>query len=96
MCSARAAVAAELARVRAELVSAIERARRYDDVLLPEAQRAAIAAELAYRGGEVGVMDLLDARRSLYAASVDAAVAHSEHAKARALWQETSLAYASE
>ena len=87
----RALVAAELARSRADLDSASERAKRYDEVLLREAQSAAAAAEQTYGSGKLGVMDLLDARRGLYSTRIDAAVARSDYAKALAAWQAAIL-----
>ena len=45
------------------------------------------AAEFAYAKGAMGIMDLLDARRTLRQVQVEAAVARSEHAKALAAWR---------
>ena len=61
--------------------------QRYSDSLLKEAQRAADAAEYAYKRGAVGVTDLLDARRTWYATRLDAAAAQADYAKALAAWQ---------
>src|SRR5215470_3179222 len=83
----RALARADIARARADLESAQERVQRYSDSLLKEAQRAADAAEYAYKRGAVGVTDLLDARRTWYATRLDAAAAQADYAKALAAWQ---------
>jgi outer membrane protein, heavy metal efflux system len=83
----RALARADIARSRADLESAQERVQRYTDSLLKEAQKAADAAEYAYKRGAVGVTDLLDARRTLYATRLDAAAAQADYAKALAAWQ---------
>ncbi|PWT76751.1 MAG: TolC family protein [Proteobacteria bacterium] len=88
----RAVARADLARSRSDLESAIERVRRYVDSLLKEAERAADASEYAYKRGAVGVTDLLDARRTLYATKLDAASANADYAKAMAAWQAASAA----
>ncbi len=83
----RLLAAGEIGRARAELASAIERLQRYDETLLRESQSAATAAEAAYERGGLAVMDLLDARRTLYSTRIDAAVARNEHAKSQAAWK---------
>jgi len=83
----RALARADIARSRADLESAQERVQRYTGSLLKEAQKAADAAEYAYKRGAVGVTDLLDARRTLYATRLDAAAAQADYAKALAAWQ---------
>jgi outer membrane protein, heavy metal efflux system len=83
----RALARADIARARSDLESAQERVQRYTDSLLKEAQRAADAAEYAYKRGAVGVTDLLDARRTSYATRLDAAAAQADYAKALAAWQ---------
>jgi outer membrane protein, heavy metal efflux system len=82
----RARARADLGRSRSDLESAQDRVERYNDALLKEALRAADAAEYAYKRGAVGVTDLLDARRTLYATRLDAASAEADYAKARAAW----------
>ena len=82
----RALARNDLSRSRSDLESARERVERYDQSLLKEAQRAADAAEFAYKRGAVGVTDLLDARRTLYAIRLDAISAQADYAKARAAW----------
>ena len=60
--------------------------RRNRDELLVAAEKAANAAEYAYRNGAVGVMDVLDARRTLRATRFDALAAQAECSKAYAVW----------
>jgi cobalt-zinc-cadmium efflux system outer membrane protein len=89
----RALAAAEINRAWSDLASARDRVRRYDGGLLKEAQRAADAAEFAYRNGALGVIDLLDARRILAATRNDAATARAELARALVAWQAAITAY---
>ena len=83
----RAQASTEIARAFSDLQAAAERLQRYDESLLVEAKRAADSAEFAYKNGAIGVMDLLDARRTLRATQIDAASARNDHAKALASWQ---------
>lgn len=85
---ARAAALTEIARTASDLSAARDRVRRYDAGLLRDAQRAADAAEFAYRNGALGVIDLLDARRILVATRVDAAAARAELARASVAFRE--------
>lgn len=82
----RAQAVSELAGYRSSLQSALDRVRRFREVLLASAQKAADAAEFAYTRGAIGVMDLLDARRQLYAARLEAAAVSADYAKALAAW----------
>lgn len=54
--------------------------------LLPRAQQVLAQAELAYRKGAVGLMDLIDARRGLRTAVLDALAARADHARAAGAW----------
>ena len=83
----RAQARAEIARAWSDLASARDRVDRFDAQLLAAARKAAEASEFAYKRGALGVMDLLDARRSLNATQLDAAAAHADYAKARAAWR---------
>ncbi len=74
----------EIARSRADLDAARERRNRIDTDLLPQARKSADAAEFAFRNGAIGVMDLLDARRTLRAIEIEATVARADHARALA------------
>jgi len=78
---------ADTARARSDLEAAAQRAKQYDDGLLAEAERAAKAAEFAYQHGALGLMDLLDARRTYRATQMDAATARADYAKALAAWK---------
>ncbi|HQR52664.1 MAG TPA: TolC family protein [Burkholderiales bacterium] len=82
----RALALGDIERSRADLDAAAERARRYDELLLKEAERAAKGAELAYEKGASGVLELLDARRTLYASRIEAVGARADYARALAAW----------
>lgn len=95
---ARQQAATELARTRADaltelqgawtdLRAAAERMRRYQGDLIPRARQAAQAAEFAYQHGASGLLDLLDARRTLHGLLLDAAATRADYAKAQAAWQ---------
>ncbi len=84
---ARAQARSELNRTASDLEAAAERLARYDGSLLAEARKASDSAEYAYKNGAIGVMDLLDARRTLRAIQVDAAAARNDYAKALSAWQ---------
>lgn len=83
----RAQAMTEIGRARSNLETAISQVRRYDDSLLAEAGKALGAAEFAYRHGAIGVMDMLDARRTHKATQMDAAAARADYAKALAAWR---------
>jgi len=84
---ARALARAEIARALSDVTAAAERLARFQDSMLAEAKKSADSAEFAYKNGAIGVMDLLDARRTLRAIQLDAATAQADHAKALAAWQ---------
>ena len=84
---ARAVARSEIAKALSDVTAAAERLARYRDNLLAEAAKSADSAEFAYKNGAIGVMDLLDARRTLRAIQLDAALAQSDYAKALAAWQ---------
>jgi cobalt-zinc-cadmium efflux system outer membrane protein len=83
----RAQARTELGAALSDLNAAAARMRRYDDSLLVEARKAAEYAEYAYRNGAIGLIDLLDARRTLRAVTLDAAAARADYAKALARWR---------
>jgi cobalt-zinc-cadmium efflux system outer membrane protein len=83
----RAIARNELGRALADLAAAAERLARFQDSMLAEAKKSSDSAEFAYKNGAIGVMDLLDARRTLRAIQLDAASAQADHAKALAAWQ---------
>ncbi len=77
---------AEGQRTQGDLHAASDRLRRYVQTLA-EAMRSASAAEFAYANGAMGVMDLLDARRTLRAIQIESVNARAEHARAWAAWR---------
>ena len=76
----------DVTRAAGDLASARERRIRFEGELVKEAERTAAAAEFAFKNGAIGVMDLLDARRTLKAIQIDAANARADHAKAWAAY----------
>ncbi len=89
----RAAAVTEINRAWTDLAAASDRVQRFDTALLGEATRAADAAEFAYRNGALGVIDLLDARRVLYATRTEAVAAHAELARALWAWRAATTSY---
>ena len=83
----RALAFGEIVKSRADLDSARDRVQRFRELLLAEAQKSAEGAEFAYSRGAIGVMDLLDARRQLYATRLEASGAQADYAKSLAAWQ---------
>lgn len=83
----RAIAVAEINRAMADLTAASDRTRRFREVLLPAAEKAANGAEFAYSRGAIGVMDLLDARRQLYATQLEAVATQADYARALAAWR---------
>jgi len=77
----------QVAQARNTLLSARERIRRLAGGLLADAERVARAAEFAYAKGAMGLIDLLDARRTLRQIQVEAASARADYAKALSDWQ---------
>lgn len=76
-----------VAQARNALLSARDRYQRLEGGLLADAERVAKAAEFAYGKGAMGLMDLLDARRTLRQIQIEAASARAEYAKALSDWQ---------
>jgi len=62
----------------------LDRLGRLENKQLPEAERVAAAAEFAYGKGATGLLELLDARRTLRQIQQEAAVSKSDYAKALA------------
>lgn len=83
----RALALADVQRAVSELSAASERVRRFREVLLAAAEKAASGAEFAYTHGAIGVMDLLDARRQLYATRLESVAAQADYARALAAWR---------
>ena len=83
----RDAATSEILRARSALQNAAERVRRNRNELLPSAEKAANAAEFAYQNGAAGVMDVLDARRTLRITRLDALAALVDYSKSVAQWR---------
>lgn len=77
----------QLNQARSALLAARDRQQRLERGLLADAERVAKAAEFAYTKGAMGLMDLLDARRTLRQIQLEAANAHADYAKAMSDWQ---------
>ncbi|QRM19869.1 TolC family protein [Dechloromonas sp. TW-R-39-2] len=77
----------QVAQARSTLLSAQARYKRLEGGLLADAERVAKAAEFAYSKGAMGLMDLLDARRTLRQIQMEAASARADYAKALSDWQ---------
>jgi cobalt-zinc-cadmium efflux system outer membrane protein len=83
----RALAQSEITRSRSDVEAAAERMRRSRNEVLAAAGKAADGAEFAYTRGAIGVMDLLDARRQLYAARLETAAVQADYSKALAAWR---------
>ena len=83
----RAVATGEIAQARNLLSAARDRLQRLESGMLQDAERVAQAAELAYAKGAMGLIDLLDARRTLRQLRVEAVTARADYAKAWADWQ---------
>lgn len=83
----RAAAATEIGKAASDLDSASDQLQRIRQQTIVAAEKAAEGAEFAYSSGALGVMDLLDARRQLYAARLDAISAQADYAKALTAWR---------
>lgn len=83
----KAQVTTLVAQARSALLTARDRLTRLESGLLANAERVAKAAELAYSKGAMGLMDLLDTRRTLRQVQVEAATARADYAKAWSDWQ---------
>jgi cobalt-zinc-cadmium efflux system outer membrane protein len=77
----------ELQRLQQETLNTSERLQVYANNILPQAQRVADGAELAYSKGALSLTDLLDARRTLRATLIEALSARTDFAKASGAWQ---------
>jgi cobalt-zinc-cadmium efflux system outer membrane protein len=85
----------ELQRLQHEALSTAQRARIYENNILPRARKVAEGAELAFSKGAMSLTDLLDARRTLRATLLDALAARTEYARAAGAWQLRTQADAS-
>lgn len=82
----RATAAAEFEQFTFEAERMSERARSLQDEALPAARKAHAAVVLAFNHGAASALDVIDARRSLFAIETDTTNALAEAAKARAAW----------
>lgn len=78
----RATSLSDRALQREALTAALDRLHRLEAQLLPQAREALQGAEFARQQGALSLQDVLDARRALHAAELDAATAHADAAKA--------------
>jgi outer membrane protein TolC len=84
----RALAVGEIAKSRADLGRLSRTALRFREVAAEGSpQRGPTTAEYAYSRGAMGVMDLLDARRQLFATRLEASSTEANYAKALAAWQ---------
>lgn len=83
----RRAAAAELQRLRSDMVSAAARDNSYRDGIVPRSREVLQRAETAYARGALSLTDLLDARRTLRATLLEALAVRTELAKAVGAWQ---------
>lgn len=67
--------------------SSFERVQRYDEDLLGAAKKSSDSAEFAFKHGALGVMDVLDARRTYRGIQLDALAARADYAKSLAAWK---------
>lgn len=82
----RATAAAEFEQFTFEAERMSERARSLQDEALPAARKAHAAVVLAFNHGAASALDVIDARRSLFAIETDTTNALADAAKARAAW----------
>ncbi len=88
----RAAAHSDILRAGADLNAALAKWDRYEGGLVQSAQRTAEAAEYAYSRGAMGLMDVLDARRTLHAVQVEALEARAAVVRAWAASEAAAAA----
>ena len=76
------AARSDVLRILEEWQTAAERLTRYQEELLPAATKSAGAAEFAFAHGAIGIMDVLDVRRTLRQTQLETLVARADFAKA--------------
>lgn len=79
---ARAVALAEIVIARRTVETASSRRAEFDTQQLPAARKAAQTAEFSYAQGALGLLDLLDARRTLQSVELAAIDAHNDEALA--------------
>ena len=88
---ARFQAGADLQRAWTDMQSAGDRLLRLREELGVAARRAVDAAEFAFRNGAISVTDVLDARRTFRAITLDELSARADYAKALAAWRAATL-----
>jgi cobalt-zinc-cadmium efflux system outer membrane protein len=78
----RAAAIADIAGARSDLAIAARKIETYRGGLLEAAQSAASSADFAFSRGALGIMELMDSRRTLLATRLDALAAQADYARA--------------
>jgi cobalt-zinc-cadmium efflux system outer membrane protein len=76
----------EIIQAKSNLKASMDKLSRFDSDILREAKTAANSAEFAYSHGAMGVLDLLDSRRTLKMLEIDAATVRADYAKSLAAW----------
>jgi cobalt-zinc-cadmium efflux system outer membrane protein len=84
---ARLAAEADLNQAWLELQASAHTLDVHLHELLPKAHQVLAQAELAYQKGAMPLTDLIDARRGLRAAVLDALAARADHARAAGHWR---------
>ena len=84
---ARLTAEADLNQAWLELQASARTLDVHANELLPKARQVLAQAELAYQKGAMPLTDLIDARRSLRAAVLDALAARADHARADGNWR---------
>lgn len=87
----RSAARTDLRRSLHDVQTAADRVLRFQQELLPAAKKSADAAEYAFKNGAIGVMDVLDARRTYRMAQTEAVSAQADYAKSLAAWRATVM-----
>jgi cobalt-zinc-cadmium efflux system outer membrane protein len=82
----RHAASNDVLRLNQELASSQQRAASYAQNITLEAKRVADLAELAYNKGALSLTDLLEARRTWRATTLEAIAAQTDFEKAAAAW----------
>jgi outer membrane protein, heavy metal efflux system len=80
-------------QARSQLSASAERRQRLENELLADADSIAKAAEFAYSKGAMGLIDLLDARRTWRQVQLEAAQARADYAKALTAWRTANGAF---
>ena len=82
----RHAASNDVLRLHQELASSQQRASSYAQNITLDAKRVADQAELAYNKGALSLTDLLEARRTWRATTLEAIAAQTDFEKAQAAW----------